>query len=140
MREDFEGCRLRERDFIMKKIRDFRELRIWERSMELAEKIYEVTKRFPKSEIYGLTSQLRRAVVSISSNIAEGCGRRTSKDFVGFLYNAMGSVREVESQLILSGRVGYLEEDEVKNLVGDFEELIRMLARFIEFVLSESVE
>ncbi|MBU3923788.1 MAG: four helix bundle protein [Nanoarchaeota archaeon] len=121
-------------------MRDFRELRIWERSMELAEKIYEVTKRFPKSEIYGLTSQLRRAVVSISSNIAEGCGRRTSKDFVGFLYNAMGSVREVESQLILSGRVGYLEEDEVKNLVGDFEELIRMLARFIEFVLSESVE
>jgi len=135
----FESCRFRFGD-IMKKIRDFRELRIWIKACDLAKIIYDVTDGFPKSEIYGLSSQLRRAVVSVSSNIAEGCGRRTSKDFVGFLYNAMGSVGEVESQLIISGEIGYLDEDVVKELIGEVEMSSKMLMRFIEHVLSECVE
>ena len=122
------------------KNRDFRDLRVWVRAGDLAKVVYEVANKFPADEIYGLTSQLKRAVVSISSNIAEGCGRRTSKDFVGFLYNAMGSVREVESQLMIAGKLGFLNDDEVKILVGDFEELGKMLARFVEFVLSEEIK
>jgi len=139
--EALEVCRLREGEvFKMKKIRDFRELRVWVKALDLAEKVYGVTKGFPKSELYGLTSQLRRAVASISSNIAEGCGRRTSRDFVGFLYNAMGSAREVQSQLLLSVKVGYLNKEEVEILIGDFNELLKMLMRFVEFVLSEDVK
>lgn len=132
---DFDG------DYVMVKIknRDFRELRVWVKAADLADRIYDVTGGFPRDEIYGLTSQLRRASVSVFSNIAEGCGKRTSKEFVSFLYNAMGSVREIEAQLIFSGRRGYLGEDEVKGLVGDFEGLGKMIARFVEFVLSENV-
>ena len=104
------------------------------------ERVYEVVDTFPKKEDYALSSQLRRAVVSISSNIAEGCGRRTSRDFVQFLYNAMGSVREVESQLILSGKIGYLSDIKVSELIGDFEELSKMLVRFVDYVLSEDIK
>ena len=122
------------------KKRDFRELRIWIKAMDLADRVYDVTEGFPRNEIYGLTSQLRRASVGVFSNIAEGCGKRTSKEFVSFLYNAMGSVREVEAQLIFSGKRGYLNESKVKELVGNFEELGKMIARFIEFVLSEEIK
>jgi four helix bundle protein len=93
-----------------------------------------LTGRFPKEEIYGLTSQLRRAVISISSNIAEGCGRRTSKDFVGFLYNAMGSVREVESQLMFVEKLGYLEDGELRKLLNDLDRLGKMLMGFIKHI------
>lgn len=102
--------------------------------------IYDVTKTFPRDEIYGLTSQLRRAVISISSNIAEGCGRRTKKDFVYFLYNAMGSVREVESQLYIAKKLEYLEEDNLKELTNEIEEVARMLVGFIKYVSGLDVE
>lgn len=122
------------------KKRDFRELRVWVKAVDLADSIYDVTERFPKSEIYGLISQLRRAAVSVFSNIAEGCGKRTGKEFVSFLYNAMGSAREIQAQLMFSGRRKFLSEDEAKKLVGDYEELGKMLVRFIEFILSEDIK
>ena len=125
---------------MMVKVRDFRELRVWVRAMDLAEVVYGVVKGFPKSEVYGLVSQLRRASSSVYANVAEGCGKRTSKDFVKFLHNAMGSVREVQSHLIFCGRVRYLERGRVGELVGDYDELLKMLARFVEYVLSEDVE
>jgi len=81
-----------------------------------------------------LTSQLRRAAVSIFSNISEGCGRRTSKDFVGFLYNAMGSIREVEGQLMFSERQGYIEGEKLGELVEELDRIGKMLMSFIKYV------
>ena len=90
--------------------------------------------KFPKEEVYGLTSQLRRAAVSIFSNIAEGAGRRTSKDFVGFLYNAMGSIKEVESQILFAEKLGYLKNDEMNCLMVKLDEIGKMLMGFIRHI------
>jgi four helix bundle protein len=92
----------------MKKIRCFRDLRVWNEAHSLAREIYQVTQKFPKDERYGLTSQLRRAAVSISSNIAEGSKRSTTKDLCHFLYMAQGSTEEVKSHLILAENIHYL--------------------------------
>lgn len=84
---------------------DFQDLTVWQRAMELTEAVYNVTKTFPKDEIYGLTSQLRRASVSIASNIAEGRARATDRDFRQFLNIALGSTYEVQTQLLLARRL-----------------------------------
>lgn len=91
----------------MQEIRTHKDLDVWKESVELAINLYEYTKIFPKEEIYGLTQQLRRAVVSISSNIAEGAARNSNKEFVQFLYIALGSLSEVETQLIIANRLNY---------------------------------
>ncbi|HRJ76165.1 MAG TPA: four helix bundle protein, partial [Anaerolineales bacterium] len=82
-------------------MKDFRQLKVWEKSHQLALAVYKVTKSFPKEELYGLTTQIRRASMSIPTNIAEGCGRNTDADFARFLQIAMGSASETEYQLIL---------------------------------------
>lgn len=110
---------------------NFRKVDAWNRAVEFSKVIYEVTKRFPGDEKYGLINQLRRAVVSISSNIAEGCGRRTSKDFVSFMYNAIGSLKEVESELFVAEKLGYVGIDEVEKLFNELEEIGRMLTGMI---------
>ena len=115
-------------------VRDFRDLDVWKKAFELAKEIQSVTVGFPKEEMYGLTSQLRRAAVSIFSNIAEGCGKRTSRDFVSFLYNAMGSVWEAETQILFAGEIGYLEKVKVDELMKEMNNLGRMLNRFIGYV------
>jgi four helix bundle protein len=106
---------------------NFRKLDVWKRALDLAENVYRVVDKFPAKENYALSGQLRRAVISISSNIAEGCGRRTSKDFVGFLHIAMGSTKEVESQLLVAERLGYLKSDEVENLIKELDGIGKML-------------
>jgi len=111
---------------------NFRNVEAWKRAVELSKVIYGTTKGFPVDEKYGLTSQIRRAVVSISSNIAEGCGRRTSRDFVGFMYNAIGSLKEVESELFVAEKLGYVEMGDVENLVGELEEIGRMISGMIK--------
>ena len=78
---------------------NFRKLKIWKRSISLATDVYDITNQFPKSELYGITSQVRRSVVSISSNIAEGAGRQSQKEFIQFLNIAKGSCYELETQL-----------------------------------------
>ena len=83
-------------------MKDFRQLKVWEKAHHLALEVYKTTATFPKEEIYGLTSQLRRASVSIPTNIAEGCGRNTNADFARFLQIAMGSASETEYELILA--------------------------------------
>lgn len=113
---------------------NFKRLSIWKKSFDLSGEVYQVTNLFPKSEIYGLTSQLRRAAVSIFSNIAEGSGRRTSKDFISFLYNALGSVKEVEAQLLFAGKLKYVEDDEVNCLIDKLNELGKMLMGLIKHV------
>jgi four helix bundle protein len=93
---------------MLMKVRNYQELIVWQKAMDLVEQIYESSRRFPREEIYGLTSQLRRAAVSIPSNIAEGQGRRTTADFVRHLSISYGSLRGLETQTIITARLKYL--------------------------------
>ena len=120
-------------------MRDFRDLDVWKKSIDLVEKIYSITGNFPKSEIYGLGQQLKRAVVSISSNISEGCGRRTSKDFAQFLYNAFGSIKEVECQLIIANRLGYLRGDAFEEIMNEVNDVGKILRGFINYTFRRNV-
>ncbi len=95
---------------------NFKELDIWKLSVELMHEIYTITKRFPQEEMYGLTNQIRRAIISVSSNIAEGSGRRSNKDFKHFLYMSLGSAKEVECQLIIAQSLSYISEEELNYL------------------------
>jgi four helix bundle protein len=105
-----------------------KDLLVWQKAMDLVVECYQLTKRFPASELYGLTSQIRRAAVSVPANIAEGFGRWHSKDFVRFLLNANGSLKEVETHLLISERLGFLQRPEMHKAMGLSEELGRMLA------------
>ena len=115
-------------------VKDFKRLDVWKLSIDLNKEIYRVTKKFPREEIYGLTSQIKRAAISISSNIAEGCGRSTNKDFVLFLHHAMGSLKEVECQVFLARELGFLEEEDFNNLNNCALTLGRKLGGFIDYI------
>ena len=99
----------------MDKITSHKDLKVWQESMTLVTQIYKISEDFPKHEIYGLSSQIRRAAVSIPSNIAEGAGRKGENEFTRFLYIALGSLSEVETQLEISHRLGYIKDIEVIN-------------------------
>jgi len=88
----------------------FRDLRVWQESIELTAEIYRETAGFPRHEIYGLTQQIRRAAVSVPSNIAEGKGHRSDKEFLHFLFHARGSLLELQTQLVIADRLRYLSE------------------------------
>lgn len=90
-------------------MRDFRQLRVWEDAHRLTLKIYKITKEFPKEELFALTNQLRRASTSIGSNIAEGCGRGSNKDYAHFLQMTIGSAFEVDYQLLLAKDLSYID-------------------------------
>jgi four helix bundle protein len=109
-------------------LRSYQDLIGWKKSMTLVSGIYRCTQSFPKEEIYGLTSQLRRAAVSIPSNIAEGQGRLSRGEFKQFLGHAKGSVFEVETQLLIARDLGYLSEAGAKTLVDQVKEVGRILS------------
>ncbi|MBN1901764.1 four helix bundle protein [Candidatus Sumerlaeota bacterium] len=109
-------------------LKSFRELIIWKKSMDLAEQIYRVTEKFPKNELFGLISQMRRAAVSIPSNIAEGQSRNSRGEFLQFLGVARGSMAELDTQIELSGRLGFLTKEEEKTLNLRIEEISKMLS------------
>jgi four helix bundle protein len=111
----------------MAKVRSYRELIAWQKAMDLVVRVYEGTKTFPREEIYGLTSQLRRAAVSIPSNIAEGQGRRSSKGFIQFLGIAYGSLQETETQIILATRLGYLRDEQESQLLAQCAEVGKLI-------------
>lgn len=113
-------------------IHNFRELKIWQKSWILVKDVYQITSTFPKEEIYGITSQARRSAVSIPSNIAEGSGRGTDKDFSHFLDIARGSVFELETLLILSSDLDFLQEEEMLKILNMTSEIIKMLNSFQE--------
>ena len=94
------------------KIRDFKELIVWQRAKELSIEIYRLTKFFPKDEQFGITSQIRRAGVSVVSNIAEGYVRQRTKEFIRFLYTALASAAELETQLMICHELGYIKSGE----------------------------
>src|SRR5208282_6638022 len=96
----------------------FQDLRIWQQSMDLTLEIYRVTSGFPKHEAYGLMSQMRRAAVSVPSNIAEGKGHRSDPEFVRFLFHARGSLLELETQILIARRLQYLPEEKAEELCG----------------------
>lgn len=116
---------------------DFKQLKIWQEARQFTVSVYKITNNFPVSEQFGLTSQLRRASSSITANIAEGCGRQTNKDFLRFLYMAIGSLKECESFLILSNDLGFVRETELVGLTEQTEKLGKMLTNFKKQVYSK---
>jgi four helix bundle protein len=102
--------------------------------VDLVVEVYRATQDFPKTELYGLTNQLRRAAVSVPSNIAEGKGRFTDREFALFLRHARGSLLEVETQLFIAGKLGYLSSEEVKTLASQTEQLAKTLNALLNVV------
>ena len=113
-------------------MKDFKELQIWQRRHRLTLQVYKVTKSFPREEMYGVTSQLRRSCASIPTNIAEGCGRSGDAELGRFLQIAMGSASETEYHLILANELGYLNSNDYESLNGELTEIKRMLNAFIQ--------
>jgi len=108
-------------------MRGHRDLEVWQKAMQLVTDIYHETVAFPRSEVYGLTNQVRRAAVSVPSNIAEGCGRSSKKEFAHFLCNARGSLLEVETQLEIAKNLGYLSDKSASEFLLKTNEIGRML-------------
>ncbi len=107
--------------------KNYRELVVWQKAMDLAVAVYELTRGFPREEVYGLTAQLRRAVVSVPSNIAEGQGRHTTKEFIRFLSVAQGSLQEAETQIVLATRLRYMDAPQEALLLERCAEVARLL-------------
>ncbi len=117
----------------------YKELKIWQESMKLVESVYQHTSSFPHDEKFGLTNQIRRSAVSIPSNIAEGAGRNSSKDFAHFLTIAMGSTCELQTQLELATRLSFLAEEDFVSLENKIEYISNMNYKLRESLLSNSL-
>ena len=113
------------------KVRSYRDLRVWQAGMELAESCYLLTKRFPKEELFGMTAQIRRAATSVPANIAEGYGRNSRGEYSQFLRISQGSLKELETHLMLASRVGLLGQPETKAILEECDHLGKMLHRLI---------
>lgn len=116
---------------VKSKINSFKDLLVWQKAMDISAEVYKLTYGFPEREIYGLTNQIRRASNSISLNIAEGHGRRSTKSYVNFLNIASGSLSELESGLLLSIRLNFLKESDIINVVNLITEEQKMLSSLI---------
>jgi four helix bundle protein len=112
-------------------VRHYRDLLVWQKAVDWVEAIYAATRSWPQEERFGLTSQIRRAAVSVPSNVAEGCARRSTAEFLRFLSIARGSLAEVETQIIIAARLGYLAQESQTALLEAADEISRMLAGLI---------
>ena len=119
-------------------MQDYRKLRVWQQSHELVLAVYRITAGFPKDELYGLISQIRRAAVSIPANIAEGCARAGDPEFGRFLVIAQGSASELDYHLLLSRDLELLNKSDYEHLSGDLTTVRRMLTTFIKTLKSSS--
>jgi four helix bundle protein len=119
-------------------VQDFRNLKVWERAHAMTLDVYKATKSFPREEMFGLTSQMRRAAVSIAANIAEGCCRNGDADFARFLQMAVGSASEVEYHLLLSRDLELLKSDDCRRLSDEVVEIKRMLASLMQRLRADS--
>jgi four helix bundle protein len=115
-------------------IKSYKDLLVWQQAMDLAVLCYRITKGFPKEELFGLTSQIRRSSSSVAANVAEGHGRENSGSFVQFLRIAQGSLKETETHLLLSSRVGLVKEIEVRDALLACEDIGRMLRSLIRSI------
>jgi four helix bundle protein len=113
-------------------MKSFRELIVWQKSMSLVIRVYELTNRFPEKEKFGLVSQINRAAVSVPSNLAEGWGRYSRKEFLNFLYIARGSLAELKTQLEISEKLGYLDQQNYTDIEAQADELSRTLSGLIK--------
>lgn len=109
-------------------VKSYKDLIVWQRAMDLVEEIYRISKEFPKEEIYGLTNQMRRAAVSIPSNIAEGQARRSTAEFKRFLSISMGSLAELETQILIAQRLNYLPVESMTKIMATHQEVSKMLS------------
>ncbi len=109
---------------------NLKELKIWNKAIELSVAVYKATANFPKEEIYGLTSQIRRAAISVPSNISEGAGRNSNKEFIHFLGIANGSSYELQTQLIISNKLNLINDETLQSLLKEIEEIQKMTYTF----------
>ena len=110
---------------------DYKKYKVWQRSHKLVLAIYEVTKKFPKTEQFGLVSPMNRATISVPANIAEGCGRETQKELIRFLYLSSGSAHELDYLLLVSKELGFLVDEKAEDLIQEIDEIKKMIAAFI---------
>jgi len=122
----------------MSEVRSHRDLLVWQRAMDVAVSTYELTRQYPRDELFGLTSQSRRAAASVAANIAEGYGRATRQAYLNFLRIARGSLKELETHLVLAQRVGLAAPERTDVLLGQTDELGRMLHGLISKVQTRS--
>ncbi len=114
------------------KIRSYKDLNIWQRSIGLVKYLYEITSLFPKEELYVLTSQIRRSAISIPSNIAEGFTRYHNKEYRQFLYIALGSCAELETQIMIANDLKYLEDNQLSVIIDELEIICKMIMNLIK--------
>jgi four helix bundle protein len=117
----------------MREYKTYRDLEVWLKSKALTKEIYLLTKTFPKDELYGLVSQIRRCAISVPSNIAEGYGRQHKKETIHFLFVARGSLNELETQLYISNDLDYIDESKINILIATIEECRRLLSGLIKY-------
>ena len=118
-------------------VKSYQDLDVWKVSMSLAESLYRITSKFPPSELYGMTSQIRRASVSIPANIAEGYGRESTAYFIQFLRVSQGSTKELETHLMLALRVELLSAEQAKPMLAETDRIARMLRNLIRVLQSK---
>jgi len=118
----------------MTEVKSYRDLIVWRDGVDIATDIYKLTNSFPKEETYGLSSQLRRAAVSIASNIAEGYGRNTTGSYVQFLKTARGAINEIETQLEISCRIGLTSSERIEQVLGKADKLGRMISSLVRSI------
>jgi len=117
---------------VAEKIKNFQDLRIWQKGIEVVKDTYILTKKFPKEELYALTSQMRRSAVSIPSNIAEGFRRYHNKEYKQFLYIALGSCAELETQIIIAKELNYIDENYKTEVIEKIKYICKMLIKLIQ--------
>ena len=113
------------------KVKDYKELLVWQKGIDIVDKVYSITEKFPKEEIYSLAVQMRRASISVPSNIAEGFSRKHTKEYMQFLRTSLGSCAELDTQLIIAHRRKYLSEEKSKEISRDIADESRMLSALI---------
>ena len=118
----------------MSEIRSYKDLLIWQKGIELTEKVYLLVKSFPSEEIYSLTSQIKRSVISIPSNISEGYGRSSTKNYIQFLRISRGSLYELETQLIISGNLNYIQKETQIKMIEELNTISRMIQGLIKSI------
>jgi len=119
-------------------MQDFKNLKVWEKAHSFVFKIYKITNEFPKEDQYNLVSQIRRAAVSIPTNIAEGCGKNSSIELARYCQISMGSTTELEYLLLLSNELNYISDDKYKNLYNELVEIKKMLSSLLQKIRKEN--